>query len=107
MKISWDELGQVKEAETSFLKLKVGDEVWFYRSSGDELSGKKTKGKVVSLVSQYDIFAKEDVVRVIIVFFDESRNEVIYKKRFLRAKNGKSVSFLEGSPVNKLSVELL
>ena len=67
MRISWDELGQVKEAETSFLKLKVGDEVFFYRSS----------------------------------------NEVIYKKRFLRAKNGKSVSFLEGSPVNKLSVELL
>ena len=91
LKISWDELNQVKEAETSFLKLKVGDEVLFYRNSGDELSGKKTKGKVVSLVSQHDIFA----------------NEVIYKKRFLRAKNGKSVSFLEGSPVNKLSVELL
>ena len=62
MRISWDELGRVKEAETSFLKLKVGDEVFFYRSSGDELSRKKTKGKVVSLVSQHDIFAKENVV---------------------------------------------
>ena len=107
MSVKWGEIGRVKEAETSFLKLKVGDEVLFYRNSGDELSGKNTKGKVVSLVSQHDIFAKENVVRVTIVFFDEERNEVIYKKRFLRAKNGRSASFLEGSPVNKLSVELL
>lgn len=107
LKISLDRLGLVKEAETYFLKLKIGDDVWFYRSSSDELSDKKTKGRVVSMRKQFDFYTKENVVVVKIFFLDEVHNEAIYKKRFLRAKNGKSISFLESSPVNKLAVELL